>query len=101
MTEEESKLIEDLKELKETWEIKNKLIKKEERKRICCLILVFFFDGSAIILQLLKITNFAVSLFVIIICLIVSLTYNRYIHKKIKKIIWIDDIKELQLVMDE
>jgi len=98
-TKEEAKLIEDLKEMKETWEIKNKLIKKESRKRIYCMVLVIFFDISAVILQLFKIINIAGSMSIIIICLILSLAYNRYIHKKIKKIIWTkqDDIKELQL----
>jgi len=103
MTKEESKLIEDLKDLKETWKIKNKLIKKENRKRIYCFILVIFFDVSAVILQLLEIINTIGFLSIITICLIVSLAHNRYIHKKIEKIIWTkqEDIKELQLMGDK
>jgi len=101
MSDEELKLIEDLKELKETWKIKKELIKKESRKRIYCLALIVFFDLSAVILQLLKITNIVVSLFIITICLIAGLTHNNYIAKRIKKIIWTDDIKELQLRLDE
>lgn len=101
MTDEELKLIEDLKELKETWKIKKELIKKESRKRIYCFALIVFFDMSVVILQLLKITNVVVSLSIITICLIASLAHNNYIAKRIKKIIWIDDIKELQLRLDE
>ena len=102
MTKEESELIESIKEINETWEIKNKLIKKESRKRIYCFVLVIFFDVSAVILQLFEIINIAGSMSIIIICLIGSLAHNRYIYKKIEKIISKqEDIKELQLMGDE
>jgi len=101
MTDEELKLIEDIKELNETWKIKKELIKKEGRKRIYCFALIVFFDMSAVILQLLKITNIVVSLSVLTICLIAGLAHNNYIAKRIKKIILTDDIKELRIELEK
>lgn len=98
--EEQSKMIEQLDELQELWKEKQKLIKKESKKRMYCMAFVIIFDISAVILQLLGIINFVGSLTVVGTCLVLSLAYNRYIGKKIQKIIWIDDIKELQTEFD-